>query len=287
MRNGEPEVRLNRALDPRYMREMGAIDVLSPEDEVEVARRISMEGPDAEIARSVLIQANLRLVISIAKQYAYRGMDLADLVNEGNIGLMRATEKFDHTRGFKFSTYASWWIRQSIIRCIENQVRMVRIPIHRTAVLIKIMEAEKVLFQTLGREPTHQEVADALEMDVMVLEYYKGLNSPPISLESPIHEDTTTTWGDQLRDPNAVSPDAPFDEEELSGEIEELLSTLTPREERVMRMRFGIGEPRDHALAEIGEAFNLTRERIRQIEIAALRKLRHGTRAAKLKPFIE
>ena len=271
----------------KYLKMMGEIPLLTRDDEVEVARRIDAGGPDAEIAKATLVNANLRLVVSIAKQYTYRGIPLSDLIQEGNIGLMKATEKFDHTRGFKFSTYASWWIRQSIIRAIESQVRTIRIPIYKLEIVNRVHYTQKVLFQEMGREPSLAEVAVRLEIEPLKLERLMRLTREPMSLDAPMSEDSDSTVGDFIDDPDADGPDSELDIASLRDEIEHVLATLTPREEKVVRMRYGIGEPTQYSLEEIGGRFNLTRERIRQIEIKALRKLRHATRRRTLEAFMD
>lgn len=270
----------------KYLRMMGEIPLLTREDEVEVARRIDLGGPDAELAKAVLVNANLRLVVSIAKQYTYRGIPLSDLIQEGNIGLMKATEKFDHTRGFKFSTYASWWIRQSIIRAVESQCRTIRIPIYKLEVVNKVHQLQKEMFQQLGREPTMDEIAQRLNVDIDKLEALMRLTREPISLDAPVSEDSDTTVGEFVENPNAEKPSDPIEEAALREEIQEVLASLTPREEKVVRMRYGIGEPTQYSLEEIGAQFSLTRERIRQIEIKALRKLRHHKRRQHLESFV-
>ena len=271
----------------RYLRSMGAIPLLSAEDEVEVARRIDDGGPDAEMAKAELISANLRLVVSIAKQYSYRGLPLSDLIQEGNLGLIKAVEKFDHTRGFKFSTYASWWIRQSIIRAIESQIRTIRIPIYKLEVVNRVNQTQKMLFQQLGREPTLQEIAEHLEMDVEKVEQLVKITREPMSLDQTVSDDSDSTIGDFIENPNAETPSDAIETASLREQIEDVLSTLTPREEKVIRMRYGIGEPTNYSLEEIGTRFSLTRERIRQIEIKALRKLRHVNRRKVLHAFVD
>jgi RNA polymerase primary sigma factor len=270
----------------KYLKMMGEIPLLNREDEVEVARRIDAGGPDAELAKATLVNANLRLVVSIAKQYTYRGIPLSDLIQEGNIGLMKATEKFDHTRGFKFSTYASWWIRQSIIRAVESQCRTIRIPIYKLEVVNKVHQMQKEMFQQLGREPSLEEVAMRLEMDIDKLEALMKLTREPISLDAPVSEDSESTVGEFVENVNAAKPSDAIEEAALREEIEQVLASLTPREEKVVRMRYGIGEPMPYSLEEIGAQFCLTRERIRQIEIKALRKLRHHRRRGHLETFI-
>jgi len=270
----------------KYLKMMGEIPLLNREDEVEVARRIDAGGPDAEIAKATLVNANLRLVVSIAKQYTYRGIPLSDLIQEGNIGLMKATEKFDHTRGFKFSTYASWWIRQSIIRAVESQCRTIRIPIYKLEVVNKVHHTQKELFQQFGREPSMEEVAVRLGIDLDKLEALMKLTREPISLDAPVSEDSDATVGEFVENPNAELPSDALEDAALRDEVEQVLASLTPREEKVVRMRYGIGEPLAYSLEEIGAQFCLTRERIRQIEIKALRKLRHHRRRAHLETFI-
>ncbi|TVQ94579.1 MAG: RNA polymerase sigma factor RpoD/SigA [Deltaproteobacteria bacterium] len=270
----------------KYLKGMGAIPLLSGDDEVEVARRISEMGADCELARAALIQANLRLVVSIAKQYAYRGLPMADLIQEGNLGLIKAVEKFDYTRGFKFSTYASWWIRQAIIRAIESQIRTIRIPIYKLEIVNRVNQTRKSLSQKLGRKPTVAEIAQHLEMDDDEVEDLLQLVKEPMSLDTPVGEDSDSTLGDFIENPTCEAPDSSADIAALREEISAVLATLTPREEKVVRMRFGIGEPTNYSLEEIGSRFSLTRERIRQIEIKALRKLRHAKRRGTLEPFM-
>ena len=269
----------------KYLKRMGEIPLLSREDEVEVARRVSDAGPDCELAKVALITANLRLVVSIAKQYSYRGLPLSDLIQEGNLGLMKAVEKFDYTRGFKFSTYASWWIRQSIIRAVESQVRTIRIPIYKLEVVNKVHQLQKELFQLWGREPSMTEIAERLNIDIDKLEGLMKLTREPISLDAPVNEDSESTVGEFVENPNADRPSDAIEDAALKAEIEEVLASLSPREEKVIRMRYGIGEPMQYSLEEIGAQFCLTRERIRQIEIKALRKLRHSRRRKNLESF--
>lgn len=247
--------------------------MLSREDEIEVARRIAEQGNDAEIAKQTLITANLRLVVSIAKQYSYRGMPLPDLVQEGNIGLIRACEKFDWTRGFKFSTYASWWIRQSIVRAIESQTRTIRVPIYKLELVNKIHYTQRDLYQKLGRDPTSAEIAVQLQMEVTKVEEIMLLVKEPMSLDTPVGDDTDSTFASFIEDDSLPSPEAVLDNTTLREQVSAALAELSPREEKVLRMRYGIGEPTQYSLEEIGARFFLTRERIRQIEIKALRKL--------------
>ena len=256
-----------------YLQKMGNIPLLSREDEIEVARRIAEQGNDAEIAKQTLITANLRLVVSIAKQYSYRGMPLPDLVQEGNIGLIRACEKFDWTRGFKFSTYASWWIRQSIVRAIESQTRTIRVPIYKLELVNKIHYTQRELYQSLGREATPTEIATQLKMEVSKVEEIMLLVKEPMSLDTPVGNDTDSTFASFIEDDSLPSPEAVLENTTLREQVSVALAELSPREEKVLRMRYGIGEPTQYSLEEIGARFFLTRERIRQIEIKALRKL--------------
>ncbi len=270
----------------RYLKRMGQIPLLSREDEVEVARRAAAGGPDAELAKQALINANLRLVVSIAKQYSYRGLPLPDLIQEGNLGLMKAVEKFDWTRGFKFSTYASWWIRQSIIRAIESQIRTIRIPIYKLELVNQIHYVQKMLSRQLGREPTHTEIAERLEVEPDKIDELMQLIKEPMSLDTPVSDDSESTVGDFIEAPDAGSPGDNIDVASLTEELCHALATLTPREETVVRMRYGLGEPMQYSLEEIGARFNLTRERIRQIELKAIRKLRQARRCQDLDAYI-
>jgi RNA polymerase primary sigma factor len=270
----------------KYLKRMGEIPLLSKDDEVEVARRIAEGGFDAEIAKQALINANLRLVVSIAKQYAYRGLPLADLIQEGNLGLIKAVEKFDWTRGFKFSTYASWWIRQSIIRAIESQIRTIRIPIYKLELVNQVAYMQKALYRELGREPTYTEIAERLEVKVEQIEELLQLTREPMSLDAPVSEDSDSTMGDFVENPDAECPDEELDSGSVREEMVQSLALLSPREETVIRMRYGIGEPTQYSLEEIGSRFNLTRERIRQIELKAIRKLRHARRCQELDEMV-
>ena len=270
----------------RYLKCMGEIPLLKRADEVEVARLVALNGPDAEIAKQTLINANLRLVVSIAKQYSYRGLPLPDLIQEGNLGLMKAVEKFDYTRGFKFSTYASWWIRQSIIRAIESQIRTIRIPIYKLEIVNQVHYTQKALYQEFGREPTLHEVAERLEEDPSKLADLMRLTREPTSLDAPVATESDSKVADFIEDTAAAGPGDAFDSASLREQIEDALAFLTPREEKVVRMRYGIGEPTQYSLEEIGQRFNLTRERIRQIELKAIRKLRHTKRSQPLSAFV-
>ena len=270
----------------RYLKRMGQIPLLSREDEVEVARRAADGGPDAELAKQALINANLRLVVSIAKQYTYRGLPLPDLIQEGNIGLMKAVEKFDWTRGFKFSTYASWWIRQSIIRAIESQIRTIRIPIYKLELVNQIHYVQKVLYRQWGREPNHKEIAERLEIEPEKVDELMQLTREPMSLDTPVSDESDSTVGDFIESPDAIAPSDSHDFQTLTDELCHALATLTPREETVVRMRYGLGEPTQYSLEEIGSRFNLTRERIRQIELKAIRKLRSARRCQDLDAYM-
>jgi RNA polymerase primary sigma factor len=273
------------ALLNKYLRSMGAIPLLTAKDEVEVARRIDDGGPDAELAKAALIKANLRLVVSIAKQYGYRGLPLSDLIQEGNLGLMKAVEKFDYTRGFKFSTYASWWIRQSIIRAIESQIRTIRVPIYKLEIVNRVHQTQKILFQKLGRDPSNREIAEDLKMEVEEVEELLKITREPMSLDAVVSDDSESTVIEFIENPDAEIPSERMDEADLREQIDDVLASLSPREEKVIRMRYGIGEPTHYSLEEIGTRFALTRERIRQIEIKALRKLRHAKRRQQLDAF--
>ncbi len=267
-----------------YLKEIGKVPLLSPAEEHEYARRMA-EGDES--ARQKLTESNLRLVVSIAKRYVGRGMLFLDLIQEGNLGLIKAVEKFDYTKGYKFSTYATWWIRQAITRAIADQARTIRIPVHMVETINKLIRVSRQLLQELGREPTPDEIAKEMNMSLDKVREIMKIAQEPVSLETPIGEEEDSHLGDFIPDDEAPAPSEAASFMLLKEQLMDVLSTLTPREEMVLRLRFGLVDGRARTLEEVGGVFNVTRERIRQIEAKALRKLRHPSRSKKLKDFLE
>jgi len=267
-----------------YLKEIGKVALLTPEQEIDLAQR--MEKGDEEAKRR-LIEANLRLVVSIAKKYVGRGMLFLDLIQEGNLGLIRAVEKFDWRKGFKFSTYATWWIRQAITRALADQARTIRIPVHMVETINKLIRVSRTLLQELGREPTAEEIAEAMSLPVERVREIIKIAQEPISLETPIGEEEDSHLGDFIEDQDALAPAEAASFTMLKEQLDDVLETLTPRERKVLKLRFGLDDGRPRTLEEVGREFGVTRERIRQIEAKALRKLRHPSRSKRLKDFIE
>ena len=267
-----------------YLKEIGKVPLLSAEEEIELAKR--MELGDME-AKKRLAEANLRLVVSIAKRYVGRGMLFLDLIQEGNLGLIKAVEKFDYRKGYKFSTYATWWIRQAITRAIADQARTIRIPVHMVETINKLIRVSRQLLQELGREPTPEEIAAEMNMPVERVREILKISQEPVSLETPIGEEEDSHLGDFIQDDNVPVPADAAAFTLLKEQLEEVLSTLTEREKKVLTLRFGLEDGRARTLEEVGREFNVTRERIRQIEAKALRKLRHPSRSRKLKDYLE
>ncbi len=267
-----------------YLKDIGRVPLLSADEEVDLARRM-ME--DDAAARKRLSEANLRLVVSIAKRYVGRGMLFLDLIQEGNLGLMKAVEKFDYQKGFKFSTYATWWIRQSITRAIADQARTIRIPVHMVETINKLTRFQRLLLQEFGREPTPEELAEAMGVPIERVVEIQKIAQDPVSLETPIGEEEDSHLGDFIEDEKTITPSDSVAFTMLKEQLLGVLDTLTPREEKVLRLRYGLDDGKPRTLEEVGREFNVTRERIRQIEAKALRKLRHPSRSKRLKDFIE
>ncbi|MGM7702031.1 RNA polymerase sigma factor RpoD [Pseudalkalibacillus sp. Hm43] len=278
-----PGVKIN---DPvrMYLKEIGRVDLLSADDEISLAQRI--ENGDEEAKRR-LAEANLRLVVSIAKRYVGRGMLFLDLIQEGNMGLIKAVEKFDYRKGYKFSTYATWWIRQAITRAIADQARTIRIPVHMVETINKLIRVQRQLLQDIGREPTPEEIGKEMELSPEKVREILKIAQEPVSLETPIGEEDDSHLGDFIEDQDALAPSDAAAYELLKEQLEDVLDTLTDREENVLRLRFGLDDGRTRTLEEVGKVFGVTRERIRQIEAKALRKLRHPSRSKRLKDFLE
>ena len=267
-----------------YLKEIGKVSLLSADEEVELAKR--MDEGDEE-AKKRLAEANLRLVVSIAKRYVGRGMLFLDLIQEGNLGLIKAVEKFDYHKGFKFSTYATWWIRQAITRAIADQARTIRIPVHMVETINKLIRVSRQLLQELGREPTPEEIAEELDMSVERVREILKISQEPVSLETPIGEEEDSHLGDFIQDENVPVPAEAAATALLKEQLNEVLDTLTEREQKVLRLRFGMNDGRARTLEEVGKEFDVTRERIRQIEAKALRKLRHPSRSRKLRDYLD
>ena len=270
-----------------YLREIGRIKLLSANEEIELARAIIQGGTPGAIAKRKLVQANLRLVVSIAKKYVGRGMLFLDLIQEGNLGLIRAAEKFDHERGFKFSTYATWWIRQAITRAIADQARTIRIPVHMVETINKLKKVTRRLAQEFSRKPTEEELAMEMNVSISKLREIIKIAQEPLSLETPIGKEEDSRLGDFIEDKEADAPIKTVASDLLREDLAEVLCTMSPRERDVLRLRFGMDDGRQRTLEEVGQLFGVTRERIRQIEAKALRKLRHPNRSKRLREYVE
>ena len=267
-----------------YLKEIGRVPLLSAEEEIELAKRIEKND---EVAKRRLAEANLRLVVSIAKRYIGRGLQFLDLIQEGNLGLIKAVEKFDHRKGYKFSTYATWWIRQAITRAIADQARTIRVPVHMVETINKLGRVNRQLVQELGREPTIDELAEGMGMNTERVREIMKVAQEPVSLETPIGEEDDSHLGDFIQDEDALAPAEAASAQLLREQLEHSLDTLTSREEKVLRLRFGLDDGRSRTLEEVGQIFGVTRERIRQIEAKALRKLRHPSRSKRLKDYLD
>jgi RNA polymerase primary sigma factor len=267
-----------------YLKEIGRVPLLTPDEEVDLAKR--MEAQDEEAKRK-LAEANLRLVVSIAKRYVGRGMLFLDLIQEGNLGLIKAVEKFDYRKGYKFSTYATWWIRQAITRAIADQARTIRIPVHMVETINKLIRVQRQLLQELGREPSPEEIAKEMNISEEKVREIQKIAQEPVSLETPIGEEEDSHLGDFIEDHDARAPAEEASFTLLREQLDEVLKTLTDREQRVLRLRFGLDDGRARTLEEVGQKFGVTRERIRQIEAKTLRKLRHPSRSKKLKDYLD
>lgn len=267
-----------------YLKEIGKVPLLSSEEEIELANKIEQ---GSQYAKKKLAEANLRLVVSIAKRYVGRGMLFLDLIQEGNLGLIKAVEKFDYRKGFKFSTYATWWIRQAITRAIADQARTIRIPVHMVETINKLIRVQRQLLQELGRDPFPEEISKVMDLPVEKVREIQKIAQEPVSLETPIGEEEDSHLGDFIPDDDALAPAEAAAFTMLKEQLINVLDTLTPREEKVLRLRFGLDDGRARTLEEVGKEFNVTRERIRQIEAKALRKLRHPSRSKKLKDYLD
>ena len=270
-----------------YLKEIGKVPLLTADDEIELSKQMEMGGEIGKKAQQRLAEANLRLVVSIAKRYVGRGMLFLDLIQEGNLGLIKAVEKYDYRKGFKFSTYATWWIRQAITRAIADQARTIRIPVHMVETINKLIRVSRQLLQELGREPTPEEIAKEMNMSVERVREILKISQEPVSLETPIGEEEDSHLGDFIQDDNVPVPADAAAFTLLKEQLVEVLGTLTEREQKVLRLRFGLDDGRARTLEEVGKEFNVTRERIRQIEAKALRKLRHPSRSRKLKDYLD
>lgn len=267
-----------------YLKEIGKVPLLTPDEEIELAKKMDLGDQEA---KKTLAEANLRLVVSIAKRYVGRGMQFLDLIQEGNLGLIKAVEKFDYRKGFKFSTYATWWIRQAITRAIADQARTIRIPVHMVETINRLIRTQRQLLQTLGREPSAEEIAKSMELPVDRVREIMKISQDPVSLETPIGEEEDSHLGDFIQDDHVEVPVDAATFTLLHEQLMEVLETLTDREQKVLRLRFGLDDGRPRTLEEVGREFNVTRERIRQIEAKALRKLRHPSRSKKLKDYLD